>query len=94
VLPALLRPQKHGDYVIPDLDEGDSAGIDAKYTLVSWVQAAQIGTGALPLAAVAGPTYDQQPTFNWANSTLEKHVPHAGQPDVWRFPWIRQPWPV
>lgn len=79
------------DYVIPGLAFGDAAAVDAKYTLFSWIAAADVAGGALPLAAIAGPTNDQQPTFSWANTTL-KGVPHEGHPVVWDFGWVRQPW--
>lgn len=39
---------------MPDLEHGDSAGIDAKYTAASWMAAADIASGALPLAAQVG----------------------------------------
>ena len=87
------QSQKGGDYKVPDLQHGDSGGIDAKYTAASWMAAADVRGGALPLAAQSGPTYDQQPTYSWSNSSVKK-TPHAGQADVWRFPWVRQPWAV
>lgn len=77
-----------GDYVIPDLGYGDSAAIDAKYTLASWVRGA--GAGGLPLAAQAGPTYDDQAPFSFSASALD--VPHAGMVDTWKYEWVRQPW--
>jgi hypothetical protein len=40
----------------------------------------------------SGPTYDQQPPFDWGTSTLAPYVPHAGQPQLWKFPWLTMTW--
>lgn len=82
--------KKKGDYVIPDVGHGDLGGIDGKYTRLSWMRAANLQNGSLPLAAISGPTYDQQPPFTFSNSSVR--VDHLGYPDVWMFPWIQQPW--
>lgn len=87
-------PQIDGDYIIPDLRFGASGGTDAKYTTAAWMAAADVSAGALPLAAQSGPTYDQQPAFDWDTSAARHIAPHEGQPRVWRFPWVRQPWDV
>ena len=83
---------RRGDYVIDELGHGDSGGIDAKYTRATWMRAADLGAGALPLAAISGPTNDAAscPTFAWANAPVR--VDHVGLPDVFNFPWVRQPW--
>lgn len=80
------------DYLIPLLGHSDTAAIDSKYTRVSWMQAANTSSGGLQLAAISSPTYDQLPAFRFSNSTVK--VKHTGLPDVFQFPWIRQPWPV
>lgn len=46
-----------------------------------------------PAPPQSGPTYDQQPAFDWETSRARDLAPHAGQPRTWRFPWVRQPWP-
>lgn len=84
--------RKDGDFAIPDLAGGDSAGIDAKLTRASWMRAPGVPGGGLPFAAVAGPTTDQQPVFAWATATIDKKVPHEGLPPAFNFTWIRQPW--
>ena len=85
--------EKKGDYVIPDLGYGDSAGIDAKLTSALWMKAAALAKGELPMAVISGPTYDQQPVFAFSNSTITKKLPGiVGMPDVYDFAWMRQPW--
>jgi hypothetical protein len=74
--------EKHGDYVIPDLGHGDSAGIDAKITALSWLK-----SGGLSILAQSGPTVTSScPVFAFSNSTVD--APHLGYPDVWAFPWV------
>ena len=48
----------------------------------------------LSSVAISGPTYESLPPFVWSQSNFS-HVPHYGQPDAWKFPWITmQPqWP-
>ena len=82
--------EKKGDYIIPDLGYGDSAGIDAKVTLLSWVKAADLARGELPLVAQSGPTISAScPPFAWSNTTIK--AAHAGLPDVYDFPWVVKP---
>lgn len=81
---------KNGDYVIPDLGHGDSAAIDAKVTLLSWVKQAQLTKGELPLVAQSGPTISAScPTFAFSNATVK--VGHEALPDVYNFPWVVRP---
>ena len=61
-----------------------------QYTRATWMLAANLSHGDLPLAVISGPTNDQQPTFAWANATV--NVDHVGLPDVFDFQWMRQPW--
>lgn len=82
--------EKKGDYVIPDLGKGDSAGIDAKITLLSWLKGARVADGELPLAAISGPTITAScPVFAFSNASVK--APHAGLPDVFDFPWLLRP---
>ena len=79
--------EKRGDYVIPDLGHGDSAGIDAKLTLATWVRAAKLSEGELPWAAQSGPTITAScAPFSFSNATVK--APHKGLPDAYNFPWI------
>lgn len=79
-----------GNYIIPDIGYGDGGAIDAKYTKLSWIQAADIGNGELPLAYISGPTNTNVPTFSFLNTTLK--ISHQGLPDTYNFAWQRQPW--
>ena len=44
---------------------------------------------SMTVAAVAGPTDDDQPPFNWATSSMGKNpqYPHVGQNQLWQFRW-------
>ncbi len=44
------------------------------------------------LAAIAGPTDQNQPAFVWSNSTFDKTVSHIGHPDVWNFTKFKPTW--
>ena len=83
--------EKKGDYKVPDLGHGDSAGIDAKATLISWVKAAALGAGELPLAAVSGPTVSAScPAFSFSGASVK--APHEGLFDgPWDFDWVVKP---
>ena len=82
--------EKKGDYYIPDLGFGDSGGIDAKVTLLSWVKAADLAHGELPLVAQSGPTVSAScPVFSFSNTTVK--AKHEGLPDVFNFPWVVKP---
>lgn len=71
---------------------GDSAGIDAKVTLLSWVKAAALRDGELPLAAQSGPTVTAScPAFAFSNASVK--APHRGLNDAWDFPWVVRPFP-
>jgi len=71
---------------IPDVSFQDEGAIDAKYTT-----AAMVASRSLASMAQSGPTYDQVPAFNWANTTLTG-LSHIGQPTVWAFPWVPMAW--
>ena len=82
--------EKKGNYVIPDLGFGDSGGIDAKITLLSWVKAADLAHGELPLTAQSGPTISAScPVFSWSNTTVK--ADHVGLPDTYNFGWVSRP---
>lgn len=40
---------------------------------------------SLAFVAVGGPTWDQNPPFQWSKSDYGPAVPHFGQPDLWQF---------
>jgi hypothetical protein len=81
---------KHGDYAIPGLGFGDAGAIDAKVTLLSWVKAADLAHGELPLVAQSGPTVSAScPVFSFSNTTVK--AKHEGLPDVFNFPWVVKP---
>lgn len=81
---------KKGDYVIPDLGHGDSAGIDAKITMLSWLKAADLAHGELPLVAQSGPTVSAScPVFSWSNASIKAN--HAALPDTYNFGWVVRP---
>jgi len=42
----------------------------------------------LACEAIAGPSHDDQPPFNW-DDPLWKREAHDGQPTVWNFRWMR-----
>ena len=85
--------EKGGDYVIGDVGFGDSAAIDAKITLASWIRAADFARGELPFEGISGPTVtDSCPMFVWSTSPLEKKVDHVGQVDAWDFAWVKATW--
>jgi len=41
--------------------------------------------------AQSGPTYDQQPVFQFSKSPFAS-LPHEGMPDRWEFPWVDVQW--
>lgn len=70
----------------PGLNFQDELSIDGKYTT-----AAMMRSGKLQSMIQSGPTFDTQPVFVWSNSTV-RHLSHAGQPEVWNFPWVLASW--
>ncbi|KAF2069526.1 hypothetical protein CYY_009151 [Polysphondylium violaceum] len=56
-------------------------GLDCKVTSYSLLQQGKI-------YAIGGPTYQQQPVFQWSTSAFNLSVSHQGQPDVWKFDWF------
>jgi hypothetical protein len=64
---------------------GTEGGIDLKYS--SFQTMLQGKHPFLRFLAQAGPTYDDQPVFVWSK-TWFANLTHAGQPDVWNFPYV------
>ena len=79
---------KGGDYVIPDLGHGDSAGIDAKVVSLAWLTADRLAQGDLTLAAQSGPTITAScPMFAFSQKSIK--AAHEGYPDAWNFSWVK-----
>jgi hypothetical protein len=70
-----------------DVARQNEAGIDCKYTTAAMME----DRHRLRTAAQSGPTYDDQPVFEWSTSPFAS-VPHVGQPDRWEFPWVAVGW--
>ncbi|PIO70520.1 hypothetical protein TELCIR_07620 [Teladorsagia circumcincta] len=47
---------------------------------------------SLSFTAIAGPTYDPTPVFDWTSTPLGEIVPHHGQPDRWAFEPVTHRW--
>lgn len=69
---------------IPDIAHIDEGAIDAK--IVRFSTHPQLSS-----LAQSGPTNDDQPAFDWRNSSF-KHLSHVGMPDRWAFPWVSITW--
>jgi hypothetical protein len=76
---------------ISDISYQDEGALDLKYTTYS--RCKDMSTG-MSSSTISSPTYDQQPTFSWANTTITSvlGVPHHGLPDVWNFPYVEMEW--
>ncbi|XP_077491383.1 putative phospholipase B-like 2 isoform X2 [Amblyomma americanum] len=70
-----LNPE-NGTYPFPSLGHRAHGGTDMKLTNTSLF-------ARLEFMAVSGPTWDQQPPFQWSTSGLKER--HEGQPDLWKF---------
>ncbi|KAK6020467.1 hypothetical protein OSTOST_13879, partial [Ostertagia ostertagi] len=66
----------NGTYPFPALGFRDHGSTDMKVTNSKLME-------SLSFTAIAGPTYDPTPVFDWTNSPLGEIVPHYGQPDRW-----------
>ncbi|KAL8560033.1 hypothetical protein ACOMHN_041503 [Nucella lapillus] len=71
-----LNP-KDGKYPFGALGHRLHGGVDMKLT--SWELFQD-----LTFMAVGGPTWDQQPPFQWSTSSFNSSS-HVGQPDLWKF---------
>ncbi|CAI5988464.1 unnamed protein product [Closterium sp. NIES-65] len=70
-----------GQYELPFLGLRDHAETDSKITGYHMLQ------HSLAALAISGPTYDQQPPFQWSKSPFA-NVSHLGHPDLFLFPWL------
>ena len=79
---------KKGDYLVPDLGHGDSAGIDGKVVLASRLINADRIHGELPFAVISGPTSSAScPSFSWATASFKAQ--HTGLPETYdSFNWV------
>ena len=77
-----------GVYGLPDFEPGNSCAVDCK--VMSFSSYDPIG---LASQAQSGPSYDQQPVFEFSKSYYAL-VPHDGLPDRWEFPWVQVKWSV
>lgn len=80
-----------GDYTIDSLGHRDHAAIDAKITSYRRITATgPTGSRIISCAAQAGPTYDQQPPFDWDTTSPDiQAINHVGQPTgAWTKPWL------
>jgi hypothetical protein len=93
-----------GTYPIGALGFRDHLATDAKLTSAALHRGGSAGGGAgggdfdataggLTSVAQSGPTYDQQPVFDFRASPFPA-VGRAGMPDVWRFPFVDIAWPL
>lgn len=79
-----LNP-KNGTYPIAALGHRSHAGTDMKVTSTALFK-------KLQFLAINGPTYDQQPVFQWSKSDFDNNTAHYGHPDVWKFPVVERYW--
>ncbi|PVD33062.1 hypothetical protein C0Q70_08510 [Pomacea canaliculata] len=68
----------NGTYPFGALSHRSHGGVDMKLTTYQLAQ-------SLAFVAVGGPTWDQNPPFQWSKSDYGPAVPHFGQPDLWQF---------
>ena len=71
----------NGTYPFPALGFRDHMGTDVKITTMRLLD------DHLGSAIISGPTYDQQPVFDWATTRLGP-LPHDGQPERFDFPFF------
>ncbi|XP_076033678.1 phospholipase B domain containing lamina ancestor [Oratosquilla oratoria] len=79
-----LNP-KNGTYPFGSLGHRSHGGTDMKLTTSGMIK-------QLSYYAVNGPTYDQQPVFEWSKQDFANDTPHYGQPEVWKFPVVKVKW--
>jgi len=79
-----LNP-KDGVYPFSALGHRDHGGTDMKLTTTKLVPTGEF-------IAIAGPTYDQQPPFQWSKTDFEATTPHHGHPDLFKFDPIQWRW--
>ncbi|PAV56551.1 hypothetical protein WR25_23852 [Diploscapter pachys] len=72
-----LNP-KNGTYPFGSLGFRDHGATDAKVTNSHLIN-------SLQFTAVAGPTHDPTPVFDWNTAPFDGTVPHFGQPTRWTW---------
>lgn len=73
----------NGTYPFSALGHRAHGAIDMKFTTYNLQK-------QYKFIAYAGPTYDQQPAFQWSKSDFMS-IPHKGHPDLWKFkPTVHQ----
>ncbi|CAI4229686.1 unnamed protein product [Auanema sp. JU1783] len=74
-----------GVYPFPALGYRDHGATDMKVTNSYLIN-------KLAFTAIAGPTHDPTPVFDWRTISIKDKVPHNGQPDVWDFKPVTFKW--
>ncbi|KAG8181373.1 hypothetical protein JTE90_008842 [Oedothorax gibbosus] len=75
----------NGTYPITSLGHSPFGAIDLKVTTSELFK-------NLEFVAIAGPTYDPLPPFQWSKTDFDITVKHEGQPDLWKFKPIVHKW--
>lgn len=75
----------NGTYPFDSLGHRAHGSIDMKLTTYELFK-------TLQFIAYGGPTYDQQPPFQWSTFDLASTTPHIGQPDLWQFLPLTAQW--
>ncbi|XP_043199589.1 putative phospholipase B-like 2 [Amphibalanus amphitrite] len=68
----------NGTYPFSALGHRDHGGTDMKLTTTKLVP-------VMEFISIAGPTYDQQPPFQWSKADFVDTTPHWGHPDLFQF---------
>ncbi|WKY00452.1 hypothetical protein Q1695_014920 [Nippostrongylus brasiliensis] len=79
-----LNPE-NGTYPFPSLGYRDHGATDMKVTNSRLIE-------TLSFTAIAGPTHDPTPVFDWTTTPFESIVPHNGQPTRWTFEPVTHRW--
>ncbi|KAJ1374921.1 hypothetical protein KIN20_038126 [Parelaphostrongylus tenuis] len=75
----------NGTYPFPALGHRDHGATDMKVTNSQLIE-------SLSFTAIAGPTHNPTPVFDWSSTTLSHSVPHNGHPVRWTFEPITHQW--
>ncbi|XGW17184.1 hypothetical protein V3C99_002080 [Haemonchus contortus] len=75
----------NGTYPFASLGFRDHGSTDVKVTNSRMI-------GSLMFTAIAGPTHDPTPVFDWSNTALPDYIPHHGQPIRWEFEPVTHRW--
>jgi len=73
-----------GTYPTPNTGFDANGAIDLKMVNLDLIKSMQ-------MIAISGPTYQQQPPFEWSKINITK-VRHEGQPDKWNFSPVHVKW--